>query len=79
MNYNTKKNIKAAVVAFLIWATISAVVTVSVFGVVTAYRLFTGESSTFLALTECDTLGGTLIISADDRYICVPDAVEVGK
>lgn len=31
------------------------------------------------ALTECSTLGGTLIISADNRYICVPDAVEVGK
>ena len=31
------------------------------------------------AFTECSTLGGTLIISADDRYICVPDAVEVGE
>jgi hypothetical protein len=30
------------------------------------------------ALAECSTLGGTLIVSADDRYICVPDAVEVG-
>jgi len=31
------------------------------------------------ALTECNNLGGTLIISADERYICVPDAVEVGE
>ena len=30
------------------------------------------------AFTECDELGGTLIISADERYICVPDAREVG-
>lgn len=31
------------------------------------------------AFSECSTLGGTLIISADERYICVPDAVEVGE
>ena len=31
------------------------------------------------AHTECSTLGGTLIISADERYICVPDAVDVGE
>jgi len=38
-----------------------------------------GRRARIAAFTECDTLGGTLIISADDRYICVPDAVEVGK
>lgn len=77
MKYNTKKNIKAAAIVFLVWTTISALVTVSVFGMVTAYRLLTGKTATSIAIAECTTLGGTLIISADERYICVPDAKEI--
>ena len=56
--------ITAAIVCFLV----VLVVTVIEFG----------SRARTAAHTECSTLGGTLIISADERYICVPDAREVG-